>query len=65
MNLTAMLTNHPLWGLLTLAVLVWYSTITIYVGIRGIVDIKQMLRKLKENHEESGASTPSQRREQP
>ena len=50
MNLTAMLTNHPLWGLLTLAVLVWYSTITVYVGVRGVVDIKHMLRKLKENH---------------
>ncbi len=54
MNLTAMLTNHPLWGLLTLAVLVWYSTITVYVGVRGIVDIKHMLRKLKKNRDEPG-----------
>ena len=53
MNLSAMLTNHPFWGLLTLAVLVWYSTITVYVGVRGIVDIRQMLRKLKENHGEA------------
>ena len=50
MNLTAMLSNHPFWGLLTLAVLVWYSTITVYVGVRGFVDIKHMLRKLKDNH---------------
>ena len=50
MNLTAMLSNHPFWGLLTLAVLVWYSTITVYVGVRGVVDIKHMLRKLKDNH---------------
>ena len=54
MNLTDMMTNHPLWGLLTLAVLAWYSTITIYVGVRGIVDIRQMLRKLKENHRDVG-----------
>lgn len=53
MNLNAMFTNHPFWGLLTLAVLVWYSTITVYVGVRGIVDIKHMLRKLKENHDEA------------
>ena len=54
MNLTAMLTNHPFWGFLTLAVLVWYSTITVYVSIRGFADIKQMLRSLKENHKASG-----------
>ena len=59
MNLSAMLTNHPFWGLLTLAVLVWYSTITVYVGVRGIVDIRQMLRKLKENHGEAGEEKKS------
>ena len=53
MNLSAMLTNHPFWGTLTLAVLVWYSTITIYVAIRGAFDIRHMLRKLKDNHEQS------------
>ena len=54
MNLTAMLSNHPFWGLLTLAVLVWYSTITVYVGVRGIVDIRHMLRRLEENHRDVG-----------
>lgn len=53
MNISAMLTNHPFWGLLTLAVLVWYSTVTVYVGVRGFADIKQMLRSLKENHDEA------------
>ena len=47
MNLIALLTNHPFWGLLTLAVLVWYSTITVYVAIRGAFDIRHMLRELK------------------
>ena len=46
MNPLAMLTNHPFWGLLTLAVLVWYSIVTVYVAIRGTMDIKHMLRKL-------------------
>ena len=59
MNLTAMLTNHPFWGLLTLAVLVWYSTITVYVGVRGIVDIKHMLHKLKESHRDEGEEKKS------
>lgn len=63
MNLPAMLTNHPFWGLLTLAVLVWYSTITVYVGIRGAFDIQHMLRKLKENQEPPGAADPGGRSE--
>lgn len=52
MNLPAILTEHPFWGLLTVAVLVWYSTITIYVGIRGALDIRHMLRTLKKNHDQ-------------
>jgi len=59
MNLTAMLTNHPFWGLLTLVVLVWYSTITIYVGVRGVADIKSMLRKLKQGQDEANAEKKS------
>jgi hypothetical protein len=30
----------------------WYSTITVYVSIRGFADIKHMLRNLKEDHGE-------------
>ena len=59
MNLSSFFTNHPFWGLLTLAVLVWYSTITIYVGIRGAVDIKHMLRNLKEKGESPNADKKS------
>ena len=55
MKLTALLTNHPFWGLLTLAVLAWYSTITIYIGVRGLVDIKHMLRNLKQGRDETDA----------
>ena len=55
MNLTALLTNHPFWGLLTLAVLVWYSTITVYVAVRGTADIKEMLRRLRRGQENDGA----------
>lgn len=38
--------EHGFWWLLTLACLAWYSTVTIYVAIRGVLDIKQMLRRL-------------------
>ena len=50
--LVDMLKSHPFWGILTLAVLVWYSTVTIYVAIRGSIDIKQMLRRLKDRQGE-------------
>jgi len=48
-----MLSDHWFWGLLTLAVLVWYSTVTIYVGIRGALDIQEMLRKLADQKQEA------------
>jgi len=51
MNLSAFFTHQPFWGLLTLAVLAWYSTVTVYVAVRGFADIRAMLRKLQ--------STPS------
>src|SRR5205823_729061 len=35
----AMTANHPLWWLLMIACVVWYSTITVYVAIRGVFDI--------------------------
>jgi hypothetical protein len=37
------------WKLLTAACLLWYATITVYVAIRGFRDIREMLRRLKEN----------------
>jgi hypothetical protein len=38
--------NHPFWWLLTMACIVWYSTITIYVSIKGAGDIRHMLARL-------------------
>ena len=42
------------WFITIMAVLIWYSTVTIYVGIRGSVDIKHMLRRLAERDERNG-----------
>ena len=39
------------WLILTIAVLVWYSSITIYVAIRGTMDVKHMLRALEERQD--------------
>jgi hypothetical protein len=41
------------WLIMTIAVLVWYSTITVYVAIRGSLDVKQMLRRLAEKEDQS------------
>lgn len=46
--------EHWFWLLLTVAVLVWYSTVTIYVAVCGVRDIRSMLQRLRG----SGASTP-------
>jgi hypothetical protein len=38
--------QHWFWWLLTMICVLWYSTITIYVSIKGAADIKQMLARL-------------------
>ena len=35
------------WELLAWACVLWYSTLTIYVAIKGAADIKRMLARLK------------------
>jgi hypothetical protein len=44
------MTEHWFWLLLTIAAVVWYSSVTIYVAIRGAIDIKHMLRNLADRH---------------
>ncbi|MCE5197966.1 MAG: hypothetical protein ABFD54_06800 [Armatimonadota bacterium] len=34
------------WLLLTAACLIWYSTVAVYVAIKGAFDIKSMLARL-------------------
>jgi hypothetical protein len=40
------------WWFLAMACVVWYLTITVYVSVKGVADIKQMLRRLSENQVE-------------
>jgi len=35
------------WWLLTMVSVGWYLTVTIYVAIRGAIDIRQMLDRLQ------------------
>jgi hypothetical protein len=41
-----MIAKHWFWLLLTTACMVWYSTVTVYVAIKGVADIKHMLARL-------------------
>lgn len=43
--------GHELWWLVVWACVVWYSTITIYISVKGCFDIKEMLERLKRDHE--------------
>jgi hypothetical protein len=45
---------HWFWHVLTLAVVVWYSTTTIWVAIKGALDIRTMVRRLDEENQEPG-----------
>jgi hypothetical protein len=38
--------KHWFWWTMTMACVVWYSTITVYVAIKGGADIKHMLARL-------------------
>ena len=50
-GILTMLKDHWFWGATTIVCLAWYSTITIYVAIKGAADIRNMLRKLSNNPE--------------
>ena len=38
--------KHWFWNLMSAAVIIWYSTITVYVAFKGWKDIKTMLANL-------------------
>ncbi len=44
-----MITDHWFWAGLTMACVIWYSTITIYVAFRGYRDIIGMLKRLQDD----------------
>ncbi len=55
--------EHLFWWLLTMACVVWYSTITIYVAIKGIADIRHMLRRLSVRKANDRATIDSHERQ--
>jgi len=53
--------DHWFWTMLAIACIVWYSTVTVYVAIRGSFDILGMLARLKQDFgdEDSERQSPS------
>ena len=41
------------WLILTIAAVLWYTFVTIYVSFKGVTDIKEMLKKLGEKKDRS------------
>jgi hypothetical protein len=48
--------GHSFWFYLVGACIAWYTTVTIYVSVRGVIDIRDMLRGLRDR----GARADSQ-----
>lgn len=46
-------TTHWFWWSITAFTLVWYSTITLYVTVRGATDIRDMLRRLQATNDDT------------
>jgi hypothetical protein len=42
-----MIDGPTFWWYLSTACLIWFSTVTVYVAVRGGLDIKHMLRRLR------------------
>jgi hypothetical protein len=48
--------EHWFWWLITMACVVWYSTVTLYVTVKGFADIRLMLRNLASKADGEGRS---------
>ena len=56
-----MIGQHFFWWLLTMACVVWYSTITVYVALKGFVDIKEMLKRIEKKQAASAGKDAADR----
>ena len=45
--------KHWFWWAMSAACVVWYSTITVYAAVKGVFDIRNMLRRLAEKQNDS------------
>jgi hypothetical protein len=50
--------SETFWRLLTWACVAWYSTLTLYVAVKGLADIKKMLSRLRRPEAEGPGNDP-------
>lgn len=43
--------GQPFWWLLTLVCLVWYAGVTMCIAVKGVRDIRDMLRRLRDGQD--------------
>jgi hypothetical protein len=48
--------GHVFWWIVVGACVAWYSTITVYIAVKGCFDIRDMLERLERDHEKNNAS---------
>ncbi len=51
------MSEHWFWLLLSLACVAWYSTITVYVAVKGFKDIREMLSHLAKKKSDGVSET--------
>ncbi len=51
-----MILLHWFWWVVAMACVVWYVVMTFYVGVRGAIDIRTMLRNLSAQKEAEDAA---------
>jgi hypothetical protein len=57
-TILTMLKDHWFWGATTIVCLAWYSTVTVYVAIKGVADIRGMLRRLSDADQAPSSGGP-------
>jgi hypothetical protein len=56
------MSGHPAWFLLLIAVLLWYGILTLYVGWRGLREVRALMSALRKQPGQPG-TPPSAPRE--
>jgi hypothetical protein len=46
--------EHWFWWLLAMACIAWYSTITVWVAVKGVRDLRGMLKRLARGEHPEG-----------
>ena len=57
--------GHWFWWLLAMACIAWYSTITVWVAVKGVRDVRAMLKRLSRGERPEGERRSTERSHEP